>query len=74
MWFKRPALQFRMVLNADEPGMVSIFNCFRQHAIRRQPGKNQPALFKLGALAAIYLETVTVAFRDFGRTINLGNV
>ena len=31
---ERSALQFRMVLNADEPRMVWVFDRFRQKAVR----------------------------------------
>src|SRR4051812_41252480 len=41
MRIERSALQFRVELDADEPGMVNPFAELRQHAIGRQTGEFQ---------------------------------
>jgi methyl-accepting chemotaxis protein len=59
MRVERPAFQFRVVLHADEPRMIRIFDRLRQHAVRRHAGEHQAAIFQ--PLLVVDIDFVAVA-------------
>src|SRR5690606_22829763 len=61
MRIERARFQFRMILHADEPGMVRVFNRLWQQTVRRQAGKAKAAIFEPFAIACIDLIAVAVA-------------
>src|SRR5689334_23299826 len=54
-----------MILHADEPGMVDIFDGLRKDAIRRQAGEADAVLGEAVAIIDVDLVAVAVALRDF---------
>jgi len=62
MGIKGFGLQFGMVLHPNEPGMIRIFDGFRQESIGRHAGKTHARLFQLRAVAGVHLIAVAVAF------------
>src|SRR5437764_10770904 len=60
MRFERSRLQFGMKLHPDEPGVVLVFNAFRQHAIRGKTGELQPVLLEAVLVGGIDLVTMAV--------------
>ena len=61
---KRLRLQLRMILHADEPGMVGIFDDLGQDAVRRQAGEAQAGSFQRRAVVDINLKAVAMALLD----------
>ena len=74
MWLERAGFQFRVVLNANEPGMLGYLEDFRQLAIRRQAGEQAARLLKRFDIARIHLIAVAVTLRDVERAIDLGDL
>src|SRR4051794_23563394 len=66
MRFERSRLQFGMKLHPNEPGVVLVFNDFRQHTIRRKTGEFQPVLLEAVFVGGVDLVTMAVALRYFG--------
>src|SRR5208282_2119002 len=68
---ERPALQFRVELDPDEPGVVGEFDDLGKRAVGRHAGKPHPGLFQLGLIVDVDLVTVAVAFADLGLAVDL---
>src|ERR1700735_4709353 len=66
MRLERARLQFGMELHTDEPGVVLVFDDFRQHAVGRKTGKSQAMLLETILVGGIDLVAVAVALRDLG--------
>src|SRR5262245_15229433 len=60
-----------MKLNADEPGMVLIFDDLRQDAVGRHSGESHSTLLKPALVSRIDLVAMPMAFGDFGFAVNL---
>ena len=54
--------QFRMELNANEPGMIGDFDDFRQDAVGRKTGEHEPMFLQLTAILDIHFVSMAVAF------------
>lgn len=74
MRLKRARLQFRVVLDADEPGMIRVFDGLGQHTIRRHAGEDQTAVFQTVLVVDIDFVAVAVALGDVGRAVDLGDL
>ena len=66
MGLERPRFQLGMELHADEPGMVLIFDDFRQHAVGRKTREFQAVLLQPVLIGGIDLIAVTMALGNFG--------
>src|SRR3954470_809741 len=53
-----------MELNSDEPGVVLVFDDFRQNPVRRHAGKAHAVLLQAAFIAGVNLIAVAMAFRD----------
>ena len=72
MRLERARFQFGMELHPDEPGMILIFDDFRQHAVGRQARKTQAMLFQPVLVGGVDLVAVAVTFGNLGgAAINL---
>lgn len=73
MRIERAALQFRMVLNADEPRMVLVLDGFRQETIRRHAGEYEAAAFQLVLVVDIDFVAVAVTLGNIRVAVDVGN-
>src|SRR6266851_6595546 len=62
-----------MELDADEPGMVVVFDDLRQHAVGRHAAEAHAALLEPALVVGVDLVAVAVALRDFARPIDVGD-
>jgi len=60
----RAALELRMILYADEEGMVIQFNRFNQPTVRRYPADNEPRVLQLLSVGVVKFVTVAMALRN----------
>lgn len=74
MRIERTGLQFRMVLNTDEPGMIGDFDRFRQNTVWRCPGENQSAFLEFITVADVDFIPVAMTLRNAGRSIDFSNL
>ena len=68
---KRFRLQFRVELDADEPGVALDLDDLRQPPVRRHAGKDQAAFFQPVAVFHVDLIAVAVAFLDRRGVVDL---
>src|SRR5579859_994 len=73
MRLERLRLQFRMELHADEPGMVRELDDLGQHAVRRHAGELQARRLQPLLVADVHFIAMTVAFRNVGGAIGVGD-
>src|SRR5262245_19405027 len=73
MWLEGAALELRVELHADEPGVVRILDGLRQQAVRRQARKAQAGLLELVAIGRVDLVAVAVALGYVGRAVDTGD-
>src|SRR5208282_2678894 len=66
-----PAFQFRVELDADEPGMVGEFDDLGELAVGRHAGKPHPGLFQARLVVDVDLVAVAVALADLGLAVDL---
>ena len=67
--------QFRVELDADEPGMFGNLDNLRQAAVRRHAGEQDAGFFQLFAVGDVDLVAVAVALGNLlGPAINIGNL
>src|SRR6266849_6627907 len=62
-----------MELDADEPGMVVVFDDLRQDAVGRHAAETHAALLEPALVVGVDLVAVAVALRDFARPIDVGD-
>ncbi len=74
MRLKRTGFQFRMVLHADKPRMIRIFDRFRQNAVRRHASEIQAGCFETVLIVDIDFITMAVTLVDIGRAVDLRNL
>jgi hypothetical protein len=67
-------LEFRVELDADEPGVVRPFDDLGQSAVGAHAREQQPALLQRRAVVDIDLVAVAVALADVGRAVDGGDM
>ena len=63
-----------MVLDADEPGMIGVFDRLRQHAVRRHAREYQAAVFQPILVVDIDLVAMAMALGNLGRAVDIGDL
>ena len=67
------ALQFGMILHADEPGMIGDFDGLGKRAVWRGSGEDHPLLLEPRAIGVVDLVAMAVALGDVEAAVNLGD-
>src|SRR5262249_39597007 len=62
--FERARFEFRMKLDADEPGMILAFDNFRQHAVGAHAAEFQSRRLKFFAIFGVHFVAVAMALGD----------
>ena len=74
MRIERARLQLGMELDADEPGMVGVFDDLGQEAVGRHAGEAQALRLEPVAIADVDLVAVAVALGDLRVAVDLGDL
>jgi len=73
MWRERTGFQLGVELHADEPGMVVIFDDFREEPVGRHAAKAHAMLRQPVLVAGVDLIAMAVALGNFAGLINVGD-